>query len=178
ATPLLAEARCLRFAWKTQEAFAHDVALDLRGSTPNRFGTREEERRDHLTDLIGRTTLGPHRRWPGTGLRADIAQETRRAKDVEGELHGVAVHLRPEHLVRGAECNHAHVLGALHGLGQAAQTIDPKNLNLRVVQRETLADDRISDRTGLLGGLDHQIVFLFETTVPRRRGHAALMAER
>jgi len=30
--------------WKTENALAHDVALNLARSTPNGFGTREEER--------------------------------------------------------------------------------------------------------------------------------------
>ena len=60
---------------------------------------------------------------------------------LEGELHRVAVHLRPEHLVRGPEGSHGRILPLVQRRGEAAQPVDAEDLDPCLLYTSDAADD-------------------------------------
>ena len=75
------------------------------------------------------------------------------------------MHLRPEHLVGGAEGDGAHVLRTAQRRRQVAQAVDAENLDLREVLHQPLANQRIVDRAVGARGFDEQAVLLLEPAV-------------
>src|SRR4029079_833957 len=151
-----------RLLRQAEHALADDVALDLAGATPDRLAATEEERAEHRADRIARPALVANGarprpdRWPG------IDEHRGRAEDVEGQLHGLFVHLAPEHLVGRAERDDTRVLRAGQRRRQGAEAVDPQDLDLGVVPHQALPDVGILERAVGRGLLDEQAVLLVE----------------
>src|SRR4051794_707374 len=176
----LTDSSRLRLFRQPEHALTHDVALDLRGAAPDGLGSGEEERRLQDRHRVIGAAVTP----PVTG--DELLLLARRAgedlsvgtEDVHRQVHRVAVRLRPEHLVRGAERGHTEVFLLVDCGRQRAVTVDPHDLDLRPLLREVLTDGRIVDRAVLASLVDDDVELLLEAPVARGRRRAPLETER
>src|SRR5215831_16597222 len=97
-----------------------------------------------------------------------------RTQDVHCEVHGVAVRLGPEHLVRRTEGGDAGVLAPVHGCSQCPIAVDPHDLDLGPLPYQVLTNFGIRDASVVAGALDDRIELLLEATMARGRGRSPL----
>src|SRR5581483_9509227 len=172
--------RGLRLLRQAEHPLADDVALDLRGTAPDRLRAGEEER--CLQDRHGVVGAPAPAAVPGHELVlvARLAEQDLRVRTehVHRQVHRVPVRLRPEHLVGGAQRRDPEVLLALHGRAQRAVAVEAHDLDLRPLLHEPLADRRILEGAVLARLVDDDLELLLEAAVARRGRRTALEAER
>src|SRR5580704_2091522 len=145
---------------QSEGPFAHNVALDLGGATPDGFRAGEEEERLEVVHRVVRLGSPPTRQLRVLPVVAeeDLALH---AVDVHRQQQGCLVCLGPEHLVARAELGRG--VCSIERVGERSEPVDLHDLDVGPRRGEALADEWISGALLLARHLENLVELLLES---------------